>query len=274
MFSNFFSHISAHNTSQVNFCEWDNEHGYFYEFYNTLSSLAFSLFGLYGLYKNNNGGWKNIIHQLKQLGNNMLIYEYEHNFSQVPINKQRKLAINILYLILIFVGFLSAYFHAVLSEFSHAMDIISISLILSTSKFLLSINPNNNNSNFENLIFGLRYGTELFVYTVIAFTMPSFHILLEFIDGFNLKHLIEKNIQNISTNKKNIYNSTQILNIQIEYNRSSKLFSWGLIAWIIDFFLCDYLGGYHTHWIFHTLIAWMSYLLIDLIKYFYYDNDE
>jgi hypothetical protein len=241
MISKYLKDIIAANTSLVNFCEHDNKDGYIYEYYNTLSSLSFTLFGIYGIITNKKN---NYICRVKYT----------------------------LYMMLIFVGILSAYYHAALSEFSHTMDIVSISMILSTSMYSLRKILVTDKSEFEEYINSFRYGIEMMLYTFLAFTMPILHIMAEFYNGYVLKNVLEKAIDDIKC--KNLLPENKFLILCKKYTRCRMLFVLSFIFWIIDYFLCEFLNGYHFHFIFHILIAYVAYELIDLLNYFYVEKDD
>lgn len=232
MTSKYISYISSSNTSEINFCEPDRNDGFAFEFYNTMSSLIFVILGIYG----------------------------------VKVNMQTNKLI--LYYMLIVVGILSAYYHAFMSELSHIMDIMSISMILSTSVYCiekseLKIKKIELNEDF---IIGIRYGIEMMIYTILAFISPSFHIIMEFYEGYRLKQIIENKINYLKLNK--LLNNNDLFNLILKYNICRWTFIISVILWMIDFFLCELLNGYHLHWIFHIMIAIMSYNLISILDYF------
>ncbi len=230
MASTFLSRIILSNSTNINFCEPDNNYGFVFECYNTMSSLCFVILGVYGVKSN------------------------------TQFNKL------ILYYMLIIVGLLSAYYHAILSEFSHIMDIMSISMILSTSVYCIEKTSFNKKTEIEDFIVGLRYGIEMMIYSILAFISPSLHIIMEFYEGYKLKQLFEKRINDIKINK--FLNDDEINKLYKKYNICKWTFISSVILWMIDYFLCELLDGYHLHWIFHILIAIMSYNLINLLDYF------
>lgn len=235
MISNLLTNITKANTSTINFCEHDNYNNYFYEIYNTFSSLTFTFFGIYGLFK----------------------YKKRIDYS---IRMQ-----NILYIMLIFVGLLSAYFHAVLSEFSHVMDIISISMILSTSMYNLKMIKKNNQQNYFEI--GFEYGIEMMLYVFLAFTMPILHIIMEFYYGYTLHNLIENMINNFKLNNTE-NNIIKFHKLKETFYNCKFYFVLSICFWILDSFLCELLFGYHFHWIFHILISYVAYQLISIIETF------
>jgi hypothetical protein len=229
MTSTFLSEIIKSNTTNINFCEPDNPNGFVFEYFNTMSSLVFVILGIYGVKSNE---------QLNKI---------------------------ILYYILIAVGLLSAYYHAVISELSHIMDILSISMILSTSVYCIEKSSFNKKTQQEDFIIGIRYGIEMLIYTILAFISPLFHIIMEFYEGYRLKQIVEKRIYDIKINK--ILNDNETNKLIQKYNICKWTFITSIILWMIDYFLCDLLNGYHLHWIFHIMIAIMSYNLIELLDY-------
>jgi Ceramidase len=235
MISKYLLPITTANTSEVNFCEADNPNGYFYEYYNTMSSLTFVILGYYGIRTN------------------------------------KKIQKVILYNMMILVGLLSAYYHAVISELSHIMDIVSITMILLTSRYTIERSPYILKGPQEDYNIGIKYGFTMMLYTFFAFTSPVLHIAMEFYEGFKLKQLIEDKI--MSFRLEETLSKTDIDNMSRKYMICRLLFIFGLIMWFFDHFLCEWLFGYHMHWIFHITIAFMSYGLIGLLDYFYKDQN-
>ena len=219
--------------SVVNFCEPDSYIMGMGEPYNVLSSFVILLFGLNGLY-NINCKFKN--------PNNIL-------------TTNKKKCSNILYGLLCCIGMGSMYFHYELSQFAHWVDIIFISIILVYSQYILLSKKNQLTKKFNYIcLLLIHFATSIFI--------PYFHIFLLFGTGFSIKKSIENKIELYSLIKKQ---SSNIL--QQNYWIIKKYFSLGLIFWIIDFFGCWIISPYHIHWLFHILIGYISYKIIDLVKY-------
>lgn len=221
MDNNFF--ISG--KSLVNFCENDTYLMGIAEPWNVVSSLIIVFLGLYGYYINKFNNLKN------------------------------KIQLNILYILLTFVGLSSMFFHSYLSPYSHWVDIILISIILIYSQFVLS--------NKNKLITKIKYLIMFMLHLYTSIILPQAHLFLLFSTGFLIKNTIENkinlNYQNeLRLNKK----------IILEYLLIKKYFFIGLFFWIIDFFLCKFIKPYHVHWIFHIFIGLVSYKIISLLKYF------
>lgn len=98
-----------------------------------------------------------------------------------------KINLNILYFLLILVGFGSVYFHYKLSPFAHWIDIIFISIILLYSQYLLSFNFNCDVFTHKIKYFGLFLG-----HFITSIYIPHIHIFLLFGSGFVVKKLIEQ----------------------------------------------------------------------------------
>lgn len=284
LFSNFFSGICQYNTSTVNFCEKNNHNSYILEFYNTVSSFAFVIAGFYGLmnlssqvkqptwqarqsilHKNNS---QNIYAILKKiikclLSSNEQIIKSDENDNEN--DQQAQFISSILYCVLILIGIFSIYFHAMLSTFSHMLDIMSISLIIATGIYCLSKTQDNISPHIETIL-GLKYGFKLLLYTAIAFIAPFLLIILQFADGFILSEILGKKINNLV--EKDLIDHDLKKSIVRKYKICKLFFVTSMILWMIDYFLCDYLDGYHLHFIFHILIAYVGYILIDLYQYF------
>ena len=197
--NNFF----LQGSSSVNFCESDFFYKNIGEPFNVISSLAISLFGFYGLYK------------LSKINDNRLLtYKY---------------LAKILYTILIFIGFGSMYFHLELSEFSHWVDIILISLILIFSNYCLELN-------YNNILIKIKYLIIFFIHLFSSLKTPSMHIFLQFITGFYIQNQIEnKIIMLINTIPNNIY--LQIMN---DYYKIKYYFMLGLFfGFSIIFFVLN-----------------------------------
>ncbi len=62
-------------------------------------------------------------------------------------------------------------------------------------------------------------------------------------------------------------NILENVNLMDKYFNIKKYFGLSLFFWIIDYFLCKDIQPYHTHWIFHILIGYVSYQVITLLKY-------
>src|SRR5579872_4057098 len=131
MFSKYILNSTIAGSSELDFNEPNDYEGYVFEIYNTMSSLLFVIFGLYGFINN---------YYIKNIRNN--------------IRKQ------VLHMIMIFVGIFSAAFHACVSEFTHVLDIISISVILSTSVYIIRMASADDNTD-EYFMIGFRYAIEL-----------------------------------------------------------------------------------------------------------------
>ena len=221
--------------SSVNFCEPDS---YIYgigEPWNVLSSLIIVFFGLYGLYNTN--------YRFNRLDNEL-----------VSFNKTQ---LNILYGLLSCIGLGSMFFHAKLSPFAHWVDIIFISMMLVYSQYILSEQKNL-------LINKLKYIGLLTIHFITSINIPHIHIFLLFGTGFIIKKSIENKI------KFNYLTESQLNDkLQKKYQLIKKYFFIGLLFWIIDYLGCIFIYPYHVHWIFHILIGYVSYKIINLTKYFY-----
>lgn len=156
----------------------------------------------------------------------------------------------ILYIILILIGFASIYFHWELSEFAHWTDIILISLIVIFFNYYLE-------SKFNCLITKIKYMSIFIIHLISSLKIPSIHIFLLFLIGFYIQKQIENKILLIDNN----------LNIQKKYNKIKICFTFSLFLWILDYFCCEYIKFYHTHWIFHILIGYIGYKIIELVKF-------
>lgn len=231
-FNNFFNRGS----SVVNFCEPDFEYKFMDEIIgepmNVISSFIIIFFGIYGIYKS-----------LQEENIDSMIYNY---YSKI------------LYLLLILVGFGSAYFHWDLSLFAHWIDIILISIILIFSNYCLE-------KRFDLLSVKFKYFFIFIIHLCTSIKIPSLHIFIQFMTGFYIQSQIESKFSIIKTTMSNeIYIKT--LN---EYNNIKKLFIASLFFWILDYFVCKNIRLYHTHWIFHILIGLVSYKIIRLLKIMY-----
>jgi len=228
--------------SKVNFCEPDFCTQGIGEMWNVLSSFGMVFFGLYGIYKIN----------LESLSDNNKNY----------LNKKK---ISILYLLLVLVGFGSVYFHWELSPFAHWVDIIFISMILLYSQYLLSFNSNNI------FLHKVKYLGLFLGHLVTSIYIPQIHIFLLFGSGFVVKNLIEYKIDNKIFLTQSTTNSNDLVK---NYESIKKYFTLALVLWAIDYFGCKFITPYHTHWIFHILIGYVSYKTIELNKYFNHTNEN
>jgi hypothetical protein len=250
-FINFFKLPSfVLGTSLVNFCEVDNYHSLFVEFYNTVSSSSFIFFGLYGIYKLYNN--TNPDTASSSTGYNFAD-TLENN--KVKLQKIYNIQIN-LYIILIIIGIFSIYFHATMSEFAHFVDIISISFILLLSMYYLEVITENNNV-YKNS----KYIIMTLMHLLTCLLIPHIHIFLLIIIGFNIK---KKLTRIIDDSPKKLVSKISLTN---DFKFIKKLFLITLFIWSLDYFGCNYLYGYHLHFIFHILISYISYNVIHLIKY-------
>jgi hypothetical protein len=237
----------TNGSSPVNFCEPDLYYYNIGEYYNTLTSFFIFFGGLYGYYRMQNIKKENIEK------------EYNIEIKNSSVNKFREHSKN-LYLLLMGVGLGSVYFHSKMSEFSHWVDIIFISMTLLLSDYYIEKNRNNDNKFYYKCLFILHL--------ISSIKYPSIHIFLQFMCGYNIKLKITNQLKVLKLGREHpLYNFYKSLNKK--YNLISKLFLLSKIFWVIDYFGCDYLYGYHTHWIFHILIALVSYMIIDLNKIFY-----
>lgn len=229
-------------SSVVNFCEEDIIDNIFIEKINTITSLAFVFYGLYGLCEI---GLKNdIIHHYANINNKKICRQH----------------LVILYLLLIGVGLGSTYFHSSLSEWSHWIDIIFISMILLTSSYYLNMLLDNNINIY-------KYVLWICIYIASSLLIPSIHIFLLFINGF----YIWRKIDNCLKIFKNNYKLISVYNKLIKsYTQIKQYFLLGLLFWILDYFGCYYIKPLHTHWIFHLLLAFVAYKAISISEYLYF----
>ena len=228
-------------TSLVNFCEQDFYYNFIGEPINVISSLAISFFGFYGLYK---------LSLIQNIDIDISITTYKY-YSKI------------LYLILILIGFGSVYFHWELSHFAHWIDIILISIILIFSNYCLELK-------YNCLTTKIKYLLIFIVHLISSLKIPSIHIFFQFITGFYIQKQIENKLILI---KNNILNENY-LNILNKYKKIKMYFILSLFLWILDYFFCEKIKLYHTHWIFHILIGYISYKIIDLIKFIYYSESS
>lgn len=230
MDENFF--IST--KSAVNFCESDSfALGCVGEPWNVLSSIIIIFFGVYGLYNIN--------------------YKFVRQNNQ--LRKSQKIQSNILYGLLICIGFGSVFFHSHLSPFSHWVDIIFISIMLVYSQYILSPKK-------YKAINKLKYIIWILIHFVSSIYIPQIHIFLLFGNGFGIKNLIEHKID-LNYLTQYTYNDKLVY----EYWWIKKYFFLGLLFWVIDYFGCGFINPYHVHWIFHIFIGLVSYKIIGLTKY-------
>jgi hypothetical protein len=238
--------------SAVNFCENDINSFGFGEIYNVISSFAITLFGLYGLYR---------LYKLYNPDNLDNQYNRYNQYNQY----KSKILLNsfVLYVLLSLIGLGSAYFHHDLSPFAHWVDIILISLILVYAQYMLTSKP-------YMPLHKTKYFFILLFHFVISILIPQLHIFLLFASGFEVKNLIKSKIDLMcliySCDSNNISKSNNLIK---KYNHISNFFCISLICWIIDYFGCWYISPYHTHWIFHILIGYVGYKIIDMVKDIY-----
>lgn len=241
-YENYF----VNGSSPVNFCEPDLYYMNLGEFYNTITSFFILLAGIYGIYK------------LTKIDKNYLkknLYINEITDSTLKIYKNHSFN---LYSLLCFVGIGSIYFHSKLSEFSHWVDIIFISLILLLSDYYLN--------KIDNKLDKSYYIMLLIVHILSSIFAPSIHIFFLFITGINIKKKLNENLNRL----ENSIESSSFNKIEKKFNNISKLFLLSKLLWIIDYLGCEYINGYHLHWIFHILIAIISYKIIKLNLVFYF----
>ena len=144
------------------------------------------------------------------------------------------------------------------------LPVTSISLIISTSIYCLSKSQDNISPHIYTIL-GLKYGFKLLLYAAIAFIIPFLLIVLQFVDGFILSEILGKKIDDLV--EKDLFDRNLKKSIVRKYKICKLFFVTSMIFWIIDYFLCDYLDGYHLHFIFHIQIAYVGYILIDLYRY-------
>lgn len=238
-------------SSLVNFCEHDNYSSLFVETLNTWSSLVISLFGIIGIIK---------LYYFNDYNN--LFKKYSDLTLKHKLVLRSVRIINILYNILILIGFGSLIFHGQMSQFAHWIDIAFISLILILSDYYLD-------NLIENRIVLIHYIIGLFHLTT-SIIMPSIHIFIQFATGFMIVKKINYHIKKLKDHGSDNYDIEQIyFKIQNQYYKIKLVFYLSLIFWIIDYFGCRYINPLHTHWIFHIGIGWVGYSAIDLSKYLY-----
>jgi hypothetical protein len=218
--------------SIVNFCECDSYWKGIGEPWNVLSSLFIVFFGLYGIY--------NV--------NCKLIYSIDK-----IITKEKKIQLNILYCLLGFIGLGSMFFHYKLSQFAHWVDIIFISLILIYFQYILSSK--------KKMMTKLIYLLLLKIHFLTSIYIPLFHIFFLFGTGFIIKNRIEYKIKLNNLIKFNTEHK-----LKNKYLLIRKIFILALGFWVLDYFGCYLINPYHVHWIFHILIGFVSYHIINFIK--------
>ena len=253
--------------SLVNFCELDLNIFGIGEIYNVASSFIIVFFGLYGLYNINFNF--NFNTNMNANTNTNMNANINTNIYMINLIKTRS---NILYLLETLIGFGSVYFHYELSPFAHWVDIIFISITLVYAQYILSsyYNPNDLINKYKykyKYEYKYKYIGIMLIHLITSIYIPQIHIFILFALGFNIKSLIEyKIINNIKKNNNNNNNNNNN-EIMRKYWWIKKYFIFGLGFWIIDFFGCDFIAPFHTHWIFHIFIGLMTYKIIDLMKY-------
>ena len=96
---------------------------------------------------------------------------------------------------------------------------------------------------------------------VTSIYIPQIHIFFLFGTGFSIKNRIENKIE-----LYNLKSSDMDYKLSNKYIMIKKLFILALGFWIMDYFGCSFISPYHIHWIFHILIGFVSYHIINFIK--------
>lgn len=197
-----------YNSSGIKWCESEYVHDKnIIEYWNTLTSIFMAEIGLYGLLLEDSSS-------------------------------------NKYYVILIFIGLSSAYFHATLSLMGQYLDELGISLMIMLGIYkLYKFKLKNDLINFKLVMaFGFTQLLIQFTYS----TMNRFFLFLYailFINKFHVLLFIE---------------NTRIKNYAMA---SLILFTISVVCWICDFVLCDDIPiNFHAIW--HILIGITSYVLI------------
>jgi len=220
-------------SSEVNFCELDNNSN-IVEFYNTISSFCFIIFSIIGISE---------LFNEKELINISKKHRIVFDNDKIKETIEQRI---VLYIILIFIGIFSIYFHATMSAFSHFVDIISISVLIITSLYYITPSDKTNYKKIKYIL--------LFIFhLMMCLFLPSIEIFLQFIVGFYIKQISDLKIKKIckTLEIKNIKEYSVLTEyLKNKYNNVKLIFLGSLLCWFPDYFLCKYLCGYHTHFIF------------------------
>ncbi len=201
-----FANAFQYNSSELNWCEFQYTKSiYIAEFWNTVTSFVLSLVGLYGLYTSSTVATK-------------------------------------FYLLLIFIGLASVYFHATLSFAGQLLDELGITLIMLIANYTMYVGDSIGLWLIS--IFGI-------LQLIIQFTYSEYNRFILFLYAILF---INKFWLALKSNDKMIKWYAHI---------TVGLFVSSVVCWICDFYICEKDSFLNFHGIWHILIALTSYFTVE-----------
>lgn len=148
--------------------------------------------------------------------------------------------LKLLYFLMIPIGLTSALFHGTLSLYGQLLDELSILVILTASLYYYKA-------------ISLKIVVLNCLQMFLLFKYPIYNRLMLFCYGFACFKILRDNRHKINKGT---------------YKKGTYLFFFSVTCWLIDMFLCSYIGHIYLHAIWHIAIGLTAYYGIQCIEDF------